>query len=134
MTRNTFTHKKGINMKKSTVLIALVCVMVFAFASVAMADHSPQFYFNWQAGAGVTSGTAFQAVFPTAACGLTFSIDNGSYSDETRVPAQGVLADDRKVRRVPLRAPRSDHGYWQHRRTDHILAVCAEPVHHRRRR
>ncbi len=75
-------------MKKSIVLIALVCVMVFAFASIAMADHSPQFYFNWQAGTGVTSSPTFQAVFPTAA-GLTFSIDNGSYALGTASPHKG---------------------------------------------
>ena len=85
---NTLNHKKGISMKKSIVLIALVCVMVFAFASSAMADHAPQFYFNWQQGAGVTNSPTFQAVFPTAA-GLTFSIDNGSYALETATPHKG---------------------------------------------
>ena len=96
-------------MKKSIVLIALACVMVFAFASTAMADHSPQFYFNWQAGNGVTSSPTFQAVFPTAA-GLHVLDRQRLVGPRNRVTAQGVLADDRQVRRVPLCAPRSDPG------------------------
>ena len=72
-------------MKKSILVGLLALAMVFAFAGVAMADHSPQFYFNWQAGAGVTNSPTFQAVFPTAA-GLTFSINNGSYADGTASP------------------------------------------------
>jgi len=53
-------------MKKSLLIIALVCVMVFSFAATAMADHSPDFYFDFQSGSDVMNNTAFQAVFPTS--------------------------------------------------------------------
>lgn len=74
-------------MKKS-IVIALACVMLFAFAGTAMADHSPQFYFNFQAGAGVTTSSAFEVVFPVSA-GLSYSIDNGSWALGTATPHKG---------------------------------------------
>lgn len=72
-------------MKKGLIVVALACVMIFALGGVAMADHSPQFYFNWQAGNGVTQSATFKVVFPDAA-GLNFSIDNGSYALGTASP------------------------------------------------
>lgn len=71
-------------MKKGIVVALLVGVMVFGFASTAMAHHSPQFYFNWQAGDGVTLSPAFEEIWGTA--DVEFSINNGSYSDGTASP------------------------------------------------
>ncbi len=65
-------------MKKSIIIVALACAMVFAFAGTAMADHSPQFYFNFQPGAGVTSSPAFMNVFPEHEFNVEFTIDNGT--------------------------------------------------------
>ena len=55
MTKSIHTPiNKENQMKKSLVVIVLACMMVFAFAATAMADHSPVFYFDFQAGAEVT--------------------------------------------------------------------------------
>jgi hypothetical protein len=67
-------------MKKSLIIIALACAMVFAFAATAMADHSPQFYFDFQAGNGVTTSPTFLAVFPST-WSVSFAINNGSFGD-----------------------------------------------------
>ena len=67
-------------MKKSLIIIALACAMVFAFAATAMADHSPQFYFDFQAGNGVTTSPTFLTVFPTS-WSVSFNINNGTFSD-----------------------------------------------------
>jgi nitrate/TMAO reductase-like tetraheme cytochrome c subunit len=58
--------------------IALVSVMVLGFAGTALADHSPQFYFDFQTGAGVTHGVRFLQVFPPADFNVSFAIDNGT--------------------------------------------------------
>jgi cytochrome c553 len=68
---------REILMKKAMLVIALVGVMVFSFAATAMADHSPDFYFDFQSGNGVIQNTAFQAVFPTD-WNASFSISNGT--------------------------------------------------------
>lgn len=72
-------------MKKSILIVALACAMVFSFAAVAAADHSPQFYFNFQAEDGVVQSPAFKLVFP-ASFDVTFTIDNGSWADGTASP------------------------------------------------
>jgi len=73
-------------MRKSLVAISLACVMVFSFAATAMADHSPQFYFDFQAGSGVVDRTnetyGFGKVFPST-FDVTFNIDNGSWGSQS---------------------------------------------------
>lgn len=64
-------------MKKSLLAIALAGVMVFGFASTALADHSPQFYFDFQTGTAITNGVRFRQVFPST-WNVTFNIDNGT--------------------------------------------------------
>jgi hypothetical protein len=63
--------------KKCLLAIALTCAMVFGFAATALADHSPQFYFDFQTGTGVTDGVRFRQVFPSD-FNVTFNIDNGT--------------------------------------------------------
>ena len=76
-------------MRKTFVIIALVCVMALSFAATAMADHSPQFYFNFEQEAEVTEGAKFLAVFPPAEFNVTFDIDNGSWADGDATPHSG---------------------------------------------
>jgi hypothetical protein len=75
-------------MKKSLLAAALVCVMVFSFAATAMADHSPVYNFDFQAGNGVVTGAKFLEVFP-ASWGASFAIDNGSWALGTATPHSG---------------------------------------------
>jgi hypothetical protein len=82
-------------MKKSLIVIALACAMVFAFASTAFADHSPDYYFDFQAGAGVTTGATFQTVFPTT-WNVSFNIDNGSWALGTATPHMGYSQSSAK--------------------------------------
>jgi len=56
--------------------------MVFSFAATAMADHSPQFYFDFEAGNAPVTGKAFQVVFP-AAWDVEFDIDNGAWGSSS---------------------------------------------------
>jgi nitrate/TMAO reductase-like tetraheme cytochrome c subunit len=63
--------------KKCLLAIALTCAMVFGFAATALADHSPQFYFDFQTGTGVTDGVRFRQVFPSD-FNVTFNNDNGT--------------------------------------------------------
>ena len=93
-------------MKKSLLVIALVSVMVFSFAATAMADHSPDFYFDFQQGSAVTSNTVFQGVFPTA-WGINIAIDNGSWALGTATPHSGYSQSTAKceVCHAPHRAP-----------------------------
>lgn len=72
-------------MKKSILIVALACAMVFSFAAIAAADHSPQFYFNFQQKDGVVQSPAFKLVFP-ASFDVTFTIDNGSFALGTATP------------------------------------------------
>ena len=85
---NKTTMKRENHMKKSFLVIALVCVMVFSFAATAMADHSPDFYFNFNDGANVANNTSFQAVFPTT-WNVNIAIDNGSWALGTATPHSG---------------------------------------------
>jgi hypothetical protein len=64
-------------MKKSLLIIALVGVMLFAFAATAMADHSPQFYFDFQENDGVVLSEPFEEVFPVA-WNVDFAINNSA--------------------------------------------------------
>ena len=75
-------------MKKSFLTLALACALVFAFAATAMADHSPDYYFDFQAGNGVVTGTSFQTVFPSS-WNVSFAIDNGSWALGTASPHSG---------------------------------------------
>jgi hypothetical protein len=106
VTNITTAINKEITMKKSFLVIALVCVMVFSFAATAMADHSPVFYFDFQQGSAVTSNTAFQAVFPTA-WNVNIAIDNGSFALGTATPHSGYSQSTAKceVCHAPHRAP-----------------------------
>jgi hypothetical protein len=63
--------------RKCLLAFALTCVMVLGFASNAFADHSPQFYFDFQTGAGVTNGVRFRQVFPSS-FNVAFNINNGT--------------------------------------------------------
>jgi len=102
-------------MKKSVIVLALAAVMVFAFAGSAFADHSPQFYFDFEAGAGVTEGAAFEAVFPSDfnAYPISWSIDNGSWALGTATPHKGYSQTTAKcgvchsVHRAPTRGTAS---------------------------
>lgn len=64
-------------MKKILLTVALTCVMVFGFASTALADHSPQFYFDFQTGTAITNQVRFLQVFPST-WDVEFNIDNGT--------------------------------------------------------
>jgi cytochrome c553 len=82
VTKTRSIINKEDHMKKSLVVIALACVMVFSFAATAMADHSPDFYFDFQPGSGVMNNTAFKAVFPDSwNTSVTAEIDNGAWFD-----------------------------------------------------
>lgn len=88
-------------MKKSLLTLALSCVMVLAFASTAYADHSPQFYFDFQEGTGVTSGARFEEVFP-GSFNVAFTIDNGSSPHGSYSQNSAKCAVCHSVHRAPV--------------------------------
>jgi hypothetical protein len=86
---HSFNHKEN-PMKKALLCIALVSVMVFGFAATAMADHSPDFYFDFQDGSNVMNNSAFKAVFPDSwLTSVTVEINNGSFAADTATPHSG---------------------------------------------
>ena len=87
VTKHSITIKET-KMKRTCLVIALCCVMVFAFAATAMADHSPLFYFNFQQGAEVTTSETFLEVFP-ASWNVSFDINNGLWALGTATPHSG---------------------------------------------
>ena len=93
-------------MKKTCLVIALVCVMVFAFAATAMADHSPLFYFDFQGGRG-SHHERLPGGLPAGEFNVTFDIDNGSWASEPpRLTVATRSAPPSAPSATPFTAPR----------------------------
>jgi len=87
-------------MKKGLLTFALACVMVFGFASTALADHSPQFYFDFRTGEGVTESVPFRVVFPEE-WNVTFDIDNSDSPHSTYSQTSAKCGVCHSVHRAP---------------------------------
>jgi hypothetical protein len=93
-------------MKKGLLTVALACVMVFGFASTALADHSPQFYFDFQTGEGVTESRAFEVVFPEE-WNVEFDIDNSDSPHSTYSQTSAKCGVCHSIHRAPTQGTSS---------------------------
>lgn len=71
-------------MKKTALLIALAAVMVFAFAASAFADHSPNMYIGWDAGApGNSNGPHTDYSLTSTKCAVCHAVHRAAVPGES---------------------------------------------------